>query len=69
MTIDQFQSQFSEAIAGLPGGAEVKFVAASGKSPEVQFSAVQQLSKVGQVDIVFPEPGTSLPAYVLVRFD
>lgn len=69
MTIDQFQAQFSEAIAGLAGGAEVRFAADTGKSPSVQFSDINQVSQIGPVNIVYPEPGSTLPAYVLVRFD
>lgn len=68
MTIDQFQTQFNEACAGLPGNADISFKCISAKAAGQQFEAINSISKVGEVLRVYPDPNTSSPAHVVVEF-
>ena len=68
MNIDQFLAEVNEACAGLPGNAEVVFKCIASKDAGQEFATINSIQKIGPVSVVYPNPGSSKEAYVLVEF-
>lgn len=68
MTIDEFQEEFSEAIAGLSGGKLVKFKVTASKSAGEAFDTIDSIQQIGEVLNVYPDPNGTVPAHVLITF-